>query len=118
IWDVLKIPTAKLRHRTNQSRQSKSNAKAMFCRNFVLTGVEFLMNSFSKSTAVKFLGTAVAALTLAACGGGGGGGGGAFFPIPPGGGTGTGTVIAASGTAARGAMLIGAAVNLKCANNA
>lgn len=76
------------------------------------------MNSFSKSTAVKFLGTAVAALTLAACGGGGGGGGGAFFPIPPGGGTGTGTVIAASGTAARGAMLIGAAVNLKCANNA
>jgi hypothetical protein len=64
----------------------------------------------------KFFACAVALASLAACGGGGGGGAG-FLP-PSGGGNGAGTSIQVTGTGAKGAALVGAAVAMTCANGA
>ena len=72
------------------------------------------MTTFTKSATAKLLASAFVILGLTACGGGGGGGdsGGG------GGGNGAGIEITASGTAARGAVLVAASIEMTCANGA
>ncbi|MDM0110721.1 hypothetical protein QTI66_01095 [Variovorax sp. J22R133] len=64
---------------------------------------------------IKFLACAVALASMAACGGGGGGNGGGSGDN---GGNGAGANVTVSGTAAKGAALVGASVSMECANHA
>lgn len=67
------------------------------------------MKAFAKLDGVKFFVCAAALASLAACGGGGG-------SDSDGNGAGTSTTV--TGTAAKGAMLVGANIELTCANGA
>lgn len=67
------------------------------------------MNRFLGSKALKLTASAAVLAVLAACGGGGGGDSGS---------SGAGATVAITGTAARGAILPGAAISMTCANGA
>lgn len=68
------------------------------------------MNSFLGSKALKLTASAAVLAVLSACGGGGGDGGGSS--------SGAGATVSVTGTAARGAVLPGAAISMTCANGA